>query len=104
MVIKSILQTIPFLQKTTPPDEQLYLTVLSVTDADPYNLLCQIDGDTVGDYTCQRDILFNMLPDEMEIEEGIEETLWEILPATCCVLVRGKEIISVREKLQAVNE
>ncbi|KAJ8034442.1 ATP-dependent DNA helicase PIF1 [Holothuria leucospilota] len=90
--------------KTTPPDEELFLTVLSVTDNDPYNLLCQIDGDTVGDYTCQKEILLNMLPDEIAIEDDFEETLLEILPATCCVLVQGKEIISVRQKLQAVNE
>ncbi|KAJ8043491.1 ATP-dependent DNA helicase PIF1 [Holothuria leucospilota] len=103
--------------KATPPNENLNLTVLSVCsdeDEQEFNLLCQIDGDTVAKFSCSRSILENMLPDdydteEHDLDEPLHDTIMQLLPAICSVFVsakkkKKKKIIAVTQKLESLNE
>lgn len=93
---------------TTPPDEELHLTVLaiSIETGPSYSLLCQIDGNVVSEFTCEKDILREMIPSDMELDEdqGLDETVFEHLPAICSVITRQKAIIAVKQKLSKINE
>ncbi|KAJ8019346.1 ATP-dependent DNA helicase PIF1 [Holothuria leucospilota] len=94
-------------QITTPPGEELHLTLLAIsTEPGPlYSLLCQIGGHKMSECTCKETILREMIPMDMEVDEHqrLEESLFEHLPAICCVLTNQKAIIAVKQRLHKIK-
>ncbi|XP_071855534.1 uncharacterized protein [Apostichopus japonicus] len=97
------------IQKTSPPEEQLSVTVLAFDEEEnTFNLLCQIDGDTLLTYNCSTAVVTSLIrepcdEDEPSDEDPLHERLLYHLPGIAQVKIQNTTVVGVTKPLMKVE-